>query len=69
MFGHSETGHICDEVDDVFQVAERAAASLVQGIQEYSADGVRERFENQVIIVHETTICDHMVTCRMSVIY
>ena len=59
MLGHSEASHS----QTFFKLSLGEAAGGVELIEQFSAGGVCESFEN-CIIIHNTRICDYIVTCQ-----
>ena len=44
---------------------DRMLTALEEGVKEQPTDGVRHRLEH-LVVIHASTICDHLVTCQGS---
>ena len=64
VLGHAEPGHLDVVVDHCFEFSERAAVPLEEGVQQQPPDGIGQRLEHQVTVVHPSTLSDHLVTCQ-----
>jgi hypothetical protein len=60
---HPEARH----VEILFQLAERAAVTHEEPVEEVSPRGIRQRLEDPIIVSHEPIIGDQMVTCQGAV--